>query len=166
MACACQKCPDHESQRKTNATFQTEDWKTWHTNACFGTGYFWYKGCYCNNWISVSSSVNHEIKLDLLLQIPIRDLGFCTDKQKTRSNSLSIYKKLLTGILTIKKDCHRHPEVITKIKLYGKKSKRKNIIQSILHPHMEHYLAIWADMDRYQWQDFVEKGKLGPVYLP
>lgn len=125
MACACQKCPDHESQRKTNATFQTEDWKTWHTNACFGTGYFWYKGCYCNNWISVSSSVNHEIKLDLLLQIPIRDLGFCTDKQKTRSNSLSIYKKLLTGILTIKKDCHRHPEVITKIKLYGKKSKRK-----------------------------------------
>lgn len=122
MACTCQKCPDHESQRKTNATFQTEDWKTRHTNACFGTGYFWYKGCYCNNWISVSSSVNHEIKLDLLLQIPIRDLGFCIDKQKTRSNSLSIYKKLLIGILTIKKDCHRHPKAVTKIKLHGKKS--------------------------------------------
>ena len=74
------KCPDHENQRRTNATFQTEDWKTWHTNACFGTGYFWYKGCYCNNWISVSSSVNHKIKLDLLLQISIRDLSFCIDK--------------------------------------------------------------------------------------
>lgn len=47
----------------------------------------------------------------------------------------------------------------------GKSLKEKNIIQSILYPHMEYYLAIWADMDRYQWQDFVEKGKLSPVYL-